>query len=39
MDVKTAQGASWPTLVVEPRIAPEAGCRGWDVNRRRCVGS
>jgi general secretion pathway protein J len=39
MDVKTAQGASWPTLVVEPRIAPEAGCRGWDVNRRRCTGS
>jgi general secretion pathway protein J len=39
MDVKTAQGASWPTLVVEPRIAPEAGCRGWDANRRRCTGS
>jgi len=38
MDVKTAQGASWPSLVVEPRIAPEAGCRGWDPNRRRCVG-
>lgn len=39
MDVKTAQGASWPSLVVEPRIAPEAGCRGWDVNRKRCTGS
>jgi general secretion pathway protein J len=39
MDVKTAQGAMWPPLVVEPRIAPEAGCRGWDANRRRCVGS
>lgn len=39
MDVKTAQGAVWPPLVVEPRIAPEAGCRGWDVSRRRCVGS
>lgn len=38
MEVKTAQGASWPPLVVEPRIAPEAGCRGWDANRRRCVG-
>ena len=25
MDVKTVQGGSWPTLVVEPRIAPEAG--------------
>jgi general secretion pathway protein J len=39
MDVKTAQGASWPPLLVEPRIAPEAGCRGWDINRRRCTGS
>jgi general secretion pathway protein J len=38
MDVKTAQGASWPSLVVEPRIAPDAGCPGWDPNRRRCVG-
>ncbi|MEP6997211.1 MAG: prepilin-type N-terminal cleavage/methylation domain-containing protein [Betaproteobacteria bacterium] len=39
MDVKTAQGVMWPPLMVEPRIAPEAGCRGWDANRRRCVGS
>ena len=39
MEVKTAQGTSWPPLVVEPRIAPEAGCRSWDANRRRCVGS
>ena len=39
MEVRTAQGTSWPPLVVEPRIAPEAGCRGWDANRRRCVGS
>lgn len=38
MDVKTAQGTMWPPLMVEPRIAPEAGCRGWDANRRRCVG-
>lgn len=38
MDVKTAQGTSWPSLVVEPKIAPEAGCRGWDANRRRCTG-
>ncbi|HEY2864991.1 MAG TPA: prepilin-type N-terminal cleavage/methylation domain-containing protein [Casimicrobiaceae bacterium] len=38
MDIKTAQGASWPPLVVEPKIAPEAGCRSWDANRRRCVG-
>jgi general secretion pathway protein J len=39
MEVKTAQGTGWPPLVVEPRIAPEAGCRSWDANRRRCVGS
>ncbi len=39
MEVKTAQGTSWPPLVVEPRIAAEAGCRSWDANRRRCVGS
>lgn len=39
MDVKTAQGVMWPPLMVAPRIAPEAGCRGWDANRRRCVGS
>ena len=38
MDVKTAQGTSWPSLVVEPKIAPEAGCRAWDANRRRCAG-
>jgi general secretion pathway protein J len=39
MDVTTAQGASWPPLMVEPRIAPEAGCRAWDAGRRRCTGS
>jgi general secretion pathway protein J len=38
MDVQPAKGAGWPPLVVEPRIAPEAGCAGWDANRRRCVG-
>jgi general secretion pathway protein J len=38
MDVKTTQGTSWPSLVVEPKIAPEAGCRAWDANRRRCAG-
>ncbi|MGH8713292.1 MAG: hypothetical protein ACREYB_04705, partial [Casimicrobiaceae bacterium] len=39
MDVQTTQGgASWPPLVVEPMIAPEAGCPGWDASRKRCVG-
>ena len=38
MEVTTAQGTNWPPLIVEPRIAPEAGCRSWDVNRRRCTG-
>lgn len=39
MDVKMAKGESWPPLLVEPRIAPEAGCRGWDANGKRCTGS
>ena len=39
MNVKTAKGESWPPLTVEPRIAPEAGCRSWDANRHRCVGA
>ena len=26
LDVKPVKGAAWPTLVVEPRRAPEAGC-------------
>jgi general secretion pathway protein J len=37
MDVKLAKGAAWPPLIVEPRIAPEAGCRAWDATRNRCV--
>ena len=39
VDVKPARGAPWPTLIVEPRLAPEAGCVAWDINRRRCVGA
>ena len=39
VDVVPATGAPWPQLVVEPRIAPEAGCRAWDFNRNRCVGT
>jgi general secretion pathway protein J len=39
VDVRPAKGAPWPSLVVEPRLAPEAGCRAWDSNRNRCVGT
>lgn len=39
VDVKPAVGAPWPSLIVEPRLAPEAGCRAWDFNRNRCVGT
>ena len=38
VDVIPAAGPPWPQLVVEPRLAPEAGCRVWDANRNRCVG-
>ena len=37
LDVKPAKGAAWPTLVVEPRRALEAGCRSFDVARSRCI--
>jgi len=37
IDVKPVKGAAWPTLVVEPRRAPEAGCRAFDVGRGRCA--
>ena len=36
-DVKPASGVAWPTLVVEPRRAPEAGCLAWDPGRGRCA--
>jgi general secretion pathway protein J len=39
IDVIPARGTPWPSLVVEPRLAPEAGCRSWDLNRNRCVGT
>lgn len=38
IDVTPKQGAAWPTLIVAPRAAPEAGCRAWDTARQRCVG-
>lgn len=37
IDVHPENGPAWPTLVTEPRRAPEAGCRAWDPTRRRCV--
>jgi general secretion pathway protein J len=36
LDVKPVKGAPWPTLVVEPRRSPEAGCVGWDQAGGRC---
>jgi general secretion pathway protein J len=39
MEVKPVKGPAWPPLIVEPRIAPEAGCRAWDANRNRCVAA
>lgn len=37
IDVKPAKGPPWPTLVVEPRRAPEAGCIAFDAARGRCA--
>jgi general secretion pathway protein J len=37
VDVTPVNATPWPTLVVEPRIAPEAGCPTWNVAQRRCM--
>ena len=37
VDVKPQKGPAWPTLVVEPRRSPEAGCPAWDPGLSRCV--
>jgi general secretion pathway protein J len=37
LDVKPVKGAAWPTLVIEPRRSPEAGCPVWDPARNRCA--
>jgi general secretion pathway protein J len=37
VDVTPGRGPAWPTLVIAPRAAPEAGCRGWDAGHGRCV--
>ncbi len=37
LDVKPVKGAAWPTLVVEPRRSPDAGCPVWDAASGRCA--
>ena len=37
LDVKPVKGMPWPTLVVEPRRSPEAGCPVWDAAQGRCA--
>ena len=37
IDVAPKRGPAWPTLVIAPREAPEAGCRAWDAARLRCA--
>jgi len=37
VDVTPEKGSAWPTMVIAPREAPEAGCRSWDATRKRCV--
>jgi general secretion pathway protein J len=39
IDVKSVRGDAWPPLIVEPRLAPDAGCTAWDPNRRRCIAA
>ena len=38
MEVVPRKGEPWPAIVVAPRSAPEAGCRGWDTVRQKCIG-
>lgn len=38
VEVKPERGPAWPVLIVEPRRAPEAGCRAWDQVRGVCAG-
>jgi general secretion pathway protein J len=37
IDVKPVKGDPWPTLLVEPRRALEAGCPAFDASRGRCA--
>ena len=36
IDVTPMRGTPWPTLVVEPRLAPEVGCPTWNPAAQRC---
>jgi general secretion pathway protein J len=36
VDVTPVSGSPWPTLLVEPRLAPEAGCLAWNAAAQRC---
>ena len=38
MEVVPGKGQPWPAVVIAPRSAPEAGCRGWDTIRQKCIG-
>lgn len=38
IDVVPQKGLPWPQLVVEPRHAPEVGCRSWSAASQRCAG-
>jgi general secretion pathway protein J len=39
IDVIPEKGPAWPQLVVEPRHAPEWGCRAWDAVGAKCMGA
>jgi general secretion pathway protein J len=39
IEVTPLAGDPWPTLLIAPRAAPEAGCRAWDTMRIQCVGA
>jgi len=38
IEVTPRSGPAWPTLIVAPREAPEAGCRAYDPTRQVCAG-
>jgi general secretion pathway protein J len=37
IDIEPRRGAPWPSLLVAPRQAPEAGCPRWDTAAERCM--
>jgi general secretion pathway protein J len=39
IDIVPEKGPAWPQLLVEPRHAPEAGCRAWDPAGFKCMGA